>query len=250
MPLRSLRSRLVLIFLVSLTTTALAVTYVAVRQFDEYQRNRAPKALKQSAGAVAKFLEYRQQSELGTFGKLQRFVPLLKELAGGRTRILLAKHGDLDFGTAPLPPGLEQLPDTYVPEIRWRQPAAPSRPAAVQPRPRRQALRGRRRGRLHPRQVAAAALPQSRRSCWPRRRAASTRRRSRCSSSSCRCSRWPCSPSCWSPCSSAGAWRGRCASWPLASEQIAEGLYDVQLRSKGATSWACSPRASRSWRAS
>src|SRR3954454_3912772 len=119
MPLRSLRSRLVLIFLVSLTAAALGVAFIAVRQFDSYQREQSTKGLKQSAGAVAKFLTARQQSELGLLGKRKDFVPLLKELAGGRTRILLVHHQKLDFGTAPLPQGLEELPATYESQVDW-----------------------------------------------------------------------------------------------------------------------------------
>src|SRR4051812_18998519 len=121
MPLRSLRSRLVLIFLVSLTAAALGVAFIAVRQFDAYQRDQSTKALKQSAGAVAKFLTARQQSELGNLGKRKDFVPLLKELAGGRTRILLVHHLKLDFGTAALPQGLDELPANYESKIQWNQ---------------------------------------------------------------------------------------------------------------------------------
>src|SRR2546423_432582 len=53
MPLRSLRARIVLLLLASSTLGALVFAYVAVRQFDDYERGQALKGLAHEANTLS-----------------------------------------------------------------------------------------------------------------------------------------------------------------------------------------------------
>src|SRR3954451_9727158 len=65
MPLRSLRARLVLLLLASSTLAALLFAYVAVRQFDTYEREQALKGLANDAKAAEQVIQAAQHTSLG-----------------------------------------------------------------------------------------------------------------------------------------------------------------------------------------
>jgi signal transduction histidine kinase len=64
MPLRSLRARLVLLLLASSTLAALLFAYVAVRQFDTYEREQALKGLANDAKAAEQVIQAAQHTSL------------------------------------------------------------------------------------------------------------------------------------------------------------------------------------------
>src|SRR5262245_43467312 len=117
MPLRSLRARLVLLFLASLTLAALVFAFVAVRRINDYERAKSVETMRQSATAVAEVLARKQNAQLGgDFVRSDAFVPLLRNVAGAN-RIFFARHNRLPFGTSPLK--IDPLPKAYEPLLDW-----------------------------------------------------------------------------------------------------------------------------------
>src|SRR5256885_1621539 len=64
MPLRSLRARIVLLLLASSTLAAILFAYVAVRQFDTYEREQALKGLANDAKAAEQVIQAAQHTSL------------------------------------------------------------------------------------------------------------------------------------------------------------------------------------------
>ena len=75
MPPRSLRARLLLLFVGSVAVVAVLVVAVAVRQTSHDQRAASERTLRTQATAVTELLSKRQQNDLGTFGQGDLFIP-------------------------------------------------------------------------------------------------------------------------------------------------------------------------------
>ncbi|MDX6570270.1 MAG: hypothetical protein QOH15_2848, partial [Gaiellales bacterium] len=80
MPPRSLRARLLLLFVGSVAAVAVLVVAVAVRQTSHDQRIASERNLRTQAIAVTELLAKRQENDLGTFGQGQFFLPTLQRV--------------------------------------------------------------------------------------------------------------------------------------------------------------------------
>ncbi|HEY1479236.1 MAG TPA: HAMP domain-containing sensor histidine kinase, partial [Gaiellales bacterium] len=102
---------------------AALVVAVAVRQTSHDQRSASEKALRRQATAVSDLLAKRQANDLGTFGGGSLFIPDLQQ-ATGATKLLYARYQQLPPGTSPI--DLDQLPASYVQLIDWDALAKPN----------------------------------------------------------------------------------------------------------------------------
>ena len=111
-----LRAKLVLLFFACVAVAVLVVAAVAVRQFDRFERDRNERALRSEARSVAAIVEKRQQNQLGNFGRRGAFIPNLQK-ASGVDAIFYAPNAKLSPGTVPLK--VARLPDEYVRQLKW-----------------------------------------------------------------------------------------------------------------------------------
>ena len=106
MPPRSLRARLLLLFVGSVAAVAVLVVAVAVRQTSHDQRTASERNLRTQAIAVTELLAKRQENDLGTFGQGEFFLPTLQRVTNA-TRFLYAPYQQLppptkiDLGALP-----------------------------------------------------------------------------------------------------------------------------------------------------
>ncbi len=100
MPPRSLRARLLLLFVGSVAVVAVLVVAVAVRQTSHDQRAASERTLRTQATAVTELLSKRQQNDLGTFGQGDLFIPALQR-ATSATKLLYVRYQQLPPGTTP-----------------------------------------------------------------------------------------------------------------------------------------------------
>jgi two-component system sensor histidine kinase BaeS len=111
-----LRAKLVLLFFACVSVAVLVVAAVAVRQFDRFERDRSERALRTEARSVAAIVEKRQQNQLGNFGRRGAFIPNLQK-ASGVDAIFYAPNAKLSPGTVPL--RVAHLPEAYVRQLNW-----------------------------------------------------------------------------------------------------------------------------------
>ena len=122
MPPRSLRARLLLLFVGSVAVVAALVVTVAVRQTSHDQRAASERALRSQATAVSDLLAKRQANDLGTFGGGVLFIPDLLRATGAK-RLLYVRYQQLPPGTTPI--DLTTLPTSYASMIDWNRLAKP-----------------------------------------------------------------------------------------------------------------------------
>jgi signal transduction histidine kinase len=101
---------------------AVLVVAVAVRQTSHDQRAASERSLRTQATAVSELLAKRQQNDLGTFGQGELFIPDLKKLAAA-TEILYVRYQQLPPGTTKI--DLKPLPPAYAKLIDWDRLSTP-----------------------------------------------------------------------------------------------------------------------------
>jgi signal transduction histidine kinase len=121
-PPRSLRARLLLLFVGSVAVVAVLVVAISVRQTSHDQRVASERTLRTQATAVTELLSKRQQNDLGTFGQGDLFIPALQR-ATSATKLLYVRYQQLPPGTTPI--DLKALPASYAKLINWDSLAAP-----------------------------------------------------------------------------------------------------------------------------
>ena len=117
MPPRSLRARLLLLFVGSVAAVAVLVVAVAVRQTSHDQRIASERNLRTQAVAVTELLAKRQENDLGTFGQGEFFLPTLQRVTTA-TQFLYAPYQQLP---PPTKIDLEPLPAPYAGMLDWNR---------------------------------------------------------------------------------------------------------------------------------
>ena len=117
MPPRSLRARLLLLFVGSVAAVAVLVVAVAVRQTSHDQRVASERNLRTQAIAVTELLAKRQENDLGTFGQGEFFLPTLQRVTTA-TRFLYAPYQELP---PPTKIALNPLPEPYAHMLDWNR---------------------------------------------------------------------------------------------------------------------------------
>ena len=119
MRLRSLRTRLVLLFLASLALAAAVFAVVAVRQFNAHERSQSVLQLRKQAQGLASHFAAQQEKNLGKPPDAEStpvvYSPGLRDAIGAR--IYYARRGGLQFGTTPT--NLARLPRALRGELDW-----------------------------------------------------------------------------------------------------------------------------------
>jgi signal transduction histidine kinase len=116
-PPRSLRARLLLLFVGSVAAVAVLVVAVAVRQTSHDQRTASERNLRTQAIAVTELLAKRQENDLGTFGQGEFFLPTLQRVTNA-TRFLYAPYQQLP---PPTKIDLGALPEPYARLLDWNR---------------------------------------------------------------------------------------------------------------------------------
>ena len=117
MPPRSLRARLLLLFVGSVVAVAVLVVAVAVRQTSHDQRVASERNLRTQAVAVTELLAKRQENDLGTFGQGEFFLPTLQRVTTA-TQFLYAPYQQLP---PPTKIDLKPLPARYASTLDWNR---------------------------------------------------------------------------------------------------------------------------------
>src|SRR5690349_7738953 len=100
MRLRSLRTRLVLLFLASLTLAAAVFAFVAVRQFNDHERDQSVIQLRKQARGLATHFAAQQEKNLGKPPAAVTSVVYSRGLRDAiGAQIFYARRGGLQFGT-------------------------------------------------------------------------------------------------------------------------------------------------------
>jgi signal transduction histidine kinase len=115
-PPRSLRSRLLLLFVGSVVVVAALVVALAARQTSHDQRAATERTLRTQALAVGDLIAKRQSDALGTFGQGKLFLPALTRSTSA-TEILYTPYQQLAPGTSAI--DLNSLPQPYAQQINW-----------------------------------------------------------------------------------------------------------------------------------
>src|SRR3954447_23081817 len=126
MPLRSLRARLVLLLLASSTLAAILFAYVAVRQFDSYEREQALKGLTNDAKAAEQVIQAAQHTSLD---QAQLSAKSAREIVAQWDRqpykLYFAKSRAVPND---LPVRLDGLPAAFSDRIDWPKLSRPKKP--------------------------------------------------------------------------------------------------------------------------
>ncbi|MDX6526968.1 MAG: hypothetical protein QOI43_2479 [Gaiellales bacterium] len=117
MPPRSLRARLLLLFVGSVAVVAVLVVALAVRQSSSDQRAASERNLRTQATAVTELLAKRQANDLGTFGQGEFFLPTLQRTTAAK-EILYAPYQQLP---PPTKIALKPLPAQYALLLDWNR---------------------------------------------------------------------------------------------------------------------------------
>src|SRR3954454_11226613 len=126
MPLRSLRARIVLLLLVSSTLGAIVFAYVAVRQFDTYERDQAIKGLTNDAQAAEQVIDAAQGSSLDQAllsSKSAR--EIVVQWTRAPYKLYFAKS---KLVPNELPVRLDPLPAAFADQLDWRKLTRPKKP--------------------------------------------------------------------------------------------------------------------------